>query len=194
VLRILAGIYKAQKLLPPPPGSRTRPVTARVKKSLFDMLGERLVDAAVVDLYCGTGSMGLEALSRGAQACWFAERDRKVLARLRRNIAKLGAAERCTVWPGDLTADLARRLDETGRRVDVAFVDPPYATARGWSWPGAESTIFAPLSRGLADDGIVALRLPADVEPPEGLARLAVRRVRRYGEMVLVLLEPARAS
>ena len=63
---ILAGKYKGRKLLPPPPGSVTRPVTGLVKKSLFGMLGVRVEDAVVVDLFCGTGTMGLEALSQGA--------------------------------------------------------------------------------------------------------------------------------
>ena len=85
-MRILAGEYKGRKLLPPPGRAQTRPITGSVKKSLFDMLGVRLVDAIVVDLYCGTGTIGLEALSRGAARCYFAERDRAVLERLRRNI------------------------------------------------------------------------------------------------------------
>ena len=85
-MRILSGMYKGHRLLSPPPGRATQPVTGRVKKSLFVMLGGRLEGAAVVDLYCGTCSMGLEALSRGARACWFAERDRRTVARLRRNI------------------------------------------------------------------------------------------------------------
>ncbi|HUT01261.1 MAG TPA: RsmD family RNA methyltransferase [Phycisphaerae bacterium] len=193
-MRILSGKYKGHKLLPPPPGSPTRPITGRVKKSLFGMLSGRLVDAAVVDLYCGTGSMGLEALSRDARACWFAERDRRVLGRLRRNIEALGAAAACTVWAGDLTRGLARRLDEIDTAVDVAFVDPPYAAARRWSWPAAESTIFAPLAEHLARDGVVALRLPRGAEPPEALGGLALRRTRRYGEMVLALLEHREAE
>ncbi len=188
-MRILSGKYKGRKLLPPPPGSSTRPVTGRVKKSLFDMLGGRVVDAVVVDLYCGTGSLGLEALSRGARSCAFAERDRRVLARLRRNIEAAGAAEVCSVWPGDLTKGLARRLGEVGAPVDVAFVDPPYAAARRWPASAAASRIFMPLAEHLADGGVVALRLPREIEPPEVAGRLVVRRRKRYGEMILALLE-----
>jgi 16S rRNA (guanine966-N2)-methyltransferase len=185
---ILAGKYKGRKLLSPPPGSSARPITGRVKKSLFDMLGGRVVGAAVVDLYCGTGSLGLEALSRGARRCAFAERDRRVLARLRRNIEAVGAAEACTVWEGDVTRGLLRRLGEVGEAVDVAFVDPPYAAARRWSWPAAAGKIFAPLAEHLAEDGVVALRLPREVAVPEALGCLVTRRRKRYGEMVLALL------
>jgi len=192
-MRILAGTHKGRKLLSPPGRSRTRPITGAVKKSLFGMLGDRVRGAAVVDLYCGTGTLGLEALSRGARACWFVERSGEVLRRLRRNIEALGLADCCTVWPGSVTVALARRLGELTGGVDLAFVDPPYAAARRWSWPGAVDTIFSPLARRLAPGGVVVLRLPRQVEPPEVLGELAVQRLRRYGEMVLALLGPTEA-
>jgi 16S rRNA (guanine966-N2)-methyltransferase len=192
-MRILSGKYKGRKLLPPPPGSTTRPITGAAKKSLFDMLAGRLQDAVVVDLYCGTGSMGLEALSRGARACAFAERDRAVLGRLRRNIEAVGAEAACTVWPGDVTRGLGERLARIGCPVDVAFVDPPYAAARKWSWQAAERTIFTPLAERLADEGRVVLRVPGDVDVPAELAGLGAARTRRYGSMVLALLGRAKA-
>jgi len=193
-MRILAGQHKGRKLLPPPAGSETRPITGAAKKSLFDLLGGRVEGAAVVDLYCGTGSLGLEALSRGARACWFAERDRRVLGRLRRNIEAVGAGERCTVWAGDVTRGLARRLGEIDGAVDLAFVDPPYAAARGWSWPGVVDTIFEPLGGRLAADGVVVLRLPGDTEAPAPLGPLVALRRRRHGQMVLVLLGRMKAT
>ena len=193
-MRILAGEYKGRTLLSPPSGSVTRPITGRVKKSLFDMLGDRLLDAAVVDLYCGTGSMGLEALSRGARACWFAERDRRVVSRLRRNIEAVGAGEICGVWPGDATKRLAERLAEVDGPVDVAFVDPPYAAARRWSWDAVAEAIFRPLAERLADDGLVVLRLPAGVELPERVGGLTVVRVRLYGDMALAMLRREEAA
>lgn len=187
-MRILSGRYKGRRLLSPPSGSEARPITGRVKKSLFDMLGERLAGSAVLDLYCGTGTMGLESLSRGARRCWFAERDKRVVSRLRRNIEALGAAGACTVWQGDVTRRLVGWLGEVDEAIDVAFVDPPYAAARRWSWSAVASTIFSPLTRRLAGDGRVVLRLPADAECPEQLGALVVRRRRRYGEMALALL------
>ncbi len=193
-MRILSGKHKGRRLLPPPPGSATRPITGAAKKSLFGMLGGRVEGALVVDLYCGTGSLGLEALSRGARWCAFAERDRSVLARLRRNIEAIGAADRCAVWAGDVTKHLAGRLAGLDAAVDLAFVDPPYATARRWSWPVAGSRIFAPLASRLAEQAPVVLRLPAGAEPPEGLGGLAVRRTRTYGDMVLALLGRAEAT
>jgi len=193
-MRILAGLYKGRKLLPPPTSSQTRPITGAAKKSLFDLLGGRLEGAAVVDVYCGTGTLGLEALSRGARACWFAERDRKVIERLRRNLEAVGAAGRCTVWPGDAARFLGRRLGEIGGPVDVAFVDPPYAAARQWSWPRQVGTIFGPLAGHLAAEGVVVLRVPAGAEPPDPLGPLAVARRKRFGEMLLLLLGRSKAE
>jgi len=187
-MRILAGEYKGRKLLPPPGRAQTRPITGSVKKSLFDMLGDRLIGAVVVDLYCGTGTIGLEALSRGAARCCFAERDRAVLARLRRNIEAVGAGDRSAVWAGDVARGLTRRLTGVGGAVDLAFVDPPYAQARQWSWEQVGRTIFAPLAEHLADDGRVVLRLPGKVECPATLKGLEIVRERKYGDMALALL------
>ncbi len=187
-MRIVAGAYKGRKLLSPPAGAQTRPITGLAKKSLFDTLGPRLADAAVVDLYCGTGSMGLEALSRGAEACWFAEKDRRVLERLRRNIEAVGAEGCCTVWPGDVSRRLDERLAAVGRAVDVAFVDPPYAAARAWSWARAERAVFAPLAGRLAADGVAVVRVPADAVPPAWPADLTETARKTFGEMVIAIL------
>jgi 16S rRNA (guanine(966)-N(2))-methyltransferase RsmD len=187
-VRILAGAYKGRKLLSPPGRGKTRPITGYVKKSLFDQLGGRLADAAVADLYCGTGTLGLEALSRGAASCCFAERDRAALSRLRRNIEALGVAGRCTVWAGDVTSRLATRLDGAGGAFDVVFIDPPYAAAQAWSWERQAERVFAPVASHLAAGGVAVLRLPTGVEAPETLGPLAVARRRDYGDMVVLML------
>ena len=195
-MHIEAGLYKGRALLGPPAGSVTRPITGRAKKSLFDTLTDWMPGAVVADLYCGTGSMGLEALSRGARLVALAEKDHRVLARLRRNIETLGAAGACRVWPGDVTRGLTRRLDGLGEPIDVAFVDPPYAAVRKWNWPAAERMVFAPLADHLADDGVVVLRMPDNAPLPKAagsaeeiaLAGLACRRVKTFGDMVLALL------
>lgn len=187
-MRILAGAHKGRKLLSPPRQATTRPITGGVKKSLFGMLGEHLAGAVVVDLYCGTGTLGLEAISRGAARCYFAESDRAVLGRLRRNIEAVGAGGACVVWAGDITRRLPSRLAEAGAAVDVAFIDPPYAAARKQSWPDVVRKLLAPLAESLARGGLVVLRLPRDVEPPAQVKGLEIVRARRYGEMTLTLL------
>jgi 16S rRNA (guanine(966)-N(2))-methyltransferase RsmD len=194
MLRILAGLYKGRNLLPPPGKSPTRPITGAVKKSIFDILAGWLPDSTVVDLYCGTGTLGIEALSRGARRCFFADRDKPVLARLRRNLETVGAIDRCTIWGGDIPARLAVWLGGLDGSVDVAFVDPPYEQTRRWDWREVAETVFDPLSGSLAPDGLVMLRLPGDVEPPERIGRLVPRRIQRYGDMTVMLMAVAESS
>ena len=93
-MHLHAGRFKGRVLLGPPAGSSTRPITGLAKKSLFDTLADWMPEAVAVDLYCGTGSMGLEALSRGARRVAFGEMDRRVLERLRRNIDAIGRSRR----------------------------------------------------------------------------------------------------
>ncbi len=190
MIRILAGEFKGRKLLAPPTKAVTRPITSAARKSLFDMLASRLEDATVLDLFCGTGTLGIEALSRGARACRFAESDRAVVSRLRRNLRDLGLADRSGVWSGDVLRRLGPQLGTLERGVDLAFVDPPYAALRRWDWLKVERRLFAPLAGALSADGLVVLRAPDDAELPERLGGLEVRRRREYGQMVVALMGP----
>ena len=187
-MRILAGKYKGRVLLPPPPNAQTRPITGRAKKSLFDTLGAYLDEAVVLDLYSGTGTMGIEALSRGAAWCVFAEMDRTVVARLRRNIEACGADGVSEVWCGNIHATLRPRLARLDRTVDVAFVDPPYADTRRWDWSKTEASLFAPLADKLADDGLIVLRTPKGLEVPTTVAGLTEMRAKQYGSMIITML------
>jgi 16S rRNA (guanine966-N2)-methyltransferase len=190
-MRIQSGEFRGRKLLSPPRAG-TRPITGLAKKSLFDTLGGRLMDAVVLDLYCGTGTIGLEALSRGARLCCFAERDRAVLQRLRRNIEELGAASRAITWQGDVTRRLRYWLDTLDEAIDVAFVDPPYAAARRWDWRQVEHKIFAPLTRQMATDGTVVLRVPGNADAPDAFGELELQREKVYGDMHMRLYAPSR--
>ena len=188
-MRIISGQYRGRRLLPPP-GRVTRPMTDRVKESLFSTIAGWLDGAAVADLFCGTGTAGLEALSRGAAHVWFADRDREALDRLRRNIAMLDAAGRSTVWAGDIGRRLAGWLAGLQRPLDVVLVDPPYPMARQWlaeasDRAAVERAVFEPLAAALAPDGIVVLRTPADTEGPQRLGTLQRRRHRVYGSTAL---------
>ncbi len=184
-MRIQAGLYKGRKLLSPPGTAETRPMTGSVKKSLFGMLQPWMDGAVVLDLYSGTGTMGLEALSRGAARCCFADKDRSVIERLNRNINDFGVDEQCTVWAGDIVARLAAWTGVLDQKVDVAFVDPPYAHARTWDWDEVAAKIFVPLAGCLASDGRVVLRTPEKVNVPEQLGGLTVVRAKDYGQMVV---------
>jgi 16S rRNA (guanine966-N2)-methyltransferase len=125
-VRIIAGEHRGRKLLPPE-GDVTRPITDRVKQSLFDILTPLLPEARVYDCFAGTGSMGLECLSRGAARATFFEADRSAVKRLKQNIATMRVGDACEVVPGNLFAwfESSRKLPED-RRIDVIFLDPPY--------------------------------------------------------------------
>ena len=99
VVRIIAGEFRRRKLLASP-GLTTRPITDRVKETLFERIGDELVDRKVADVFAGTGSLGLEALSRGAKSVVFIESDRRAFELLEQNVATLGVQDR-----GALLAD-----------------------------------------------------------------------------------------
>jgi 16S rRNA (guanine966-N2)-methyltransferase len=191
-VRIIAGQFKGRKLLSPR-GLNTRPITSKVKTALFNILGQAVEAAVVVDVFAGTGSIGLEALSRGASRCYFAERDHAALERLRRNIESLGLADRCKIWPGDVLRTLRRKLEAAPERLDLAFVDPPYRLPAGWRWEEATDKLFAPLGRALAAGGTVVLRCKRNTVVPAALGPLCVRRRRDYGKMSLIFLSPREA-
>ncbi len=99
-MRIIAGEFGGRRILPPPTEA-TRPITDRAKQSLFDALGDRVEGANVLDAFAGTGSMGLECVSRGARRVVFVERDRGALLCLRKNVEALGIAGQSVVLPID---------------------------------------------------------------------------------------------
>ncbi|MGC9454666.1 MAG: RsmD family RNA methyltransferase [Phycisphaerae bacterium] len=183
---ILAGILKGRKLRSPLRG-HARPITASVKKSLFGMLGENLSGLRVADLFCGTGTLGLEALSRGAEWCGFADRDGSAIRRLRANITDCEVERQTSVWRGDVTARLPDWLTQASQPIDLAFVDPPFADAQSWDWRRIADSLFSPLAEHLSPKGLVVLRLPKKLTPPENLGGLRLDRMRTYGSMGVAL-------
>lgn len=184
-MRIISGELRHRRILSPP-GLTTRPIPDRVKLALFNILTGRMEQATVLDLYCGTGSMGLEALSRGAKLCAFAESDRVVLGLLRQNIQTFGLGDRSRVWAGDIMDCLGGWLAELPGEIDVAFVDPPYTDSAGWDWAKISLELFDPLAGRLASDGIIMLRCQRNILPPDALGMLKQSDRRDYGGMSLI--------
>ncbi len=118
-MRVIAGSAGGRRLQGPP-GLDTRPMMDRVKEALFSSLGARVVDARVLDLYAGSGALGIESLSRGAASVTFVEKGRAALTTLKANLEALGFDGR--VVAGDVGAFLAAAVDS----FDLVFVDPPY--------------------------------------------------------------------
>ncbi len=124
VMRIIAGEFKGRKLQPPP-GARVRPTADRVREAWFNILEPALPGASVLDLFAGSGALGLEALSRGARHADFVENASRSLRVLRANVTSLGVGDRVTIHRSNAVR-FADRLRE--RSYDVAVADPPYAT------------------------------------------------------------------
>lgn len=125
-MQIVAGKYRHRKL-ESNPGETTRPITARVKVALFDRLEPELQEARVADVFSGTGTIGFEALSRGAASVVFIESDRRAFERLRRNVASLKAEPETLCWQCDVSKCSFRpKGGERFLPFDVVFFDPPY--------------------------------------------------------------------
>jgi 16S rRNA (guanine966-N2)-methyltransferase len=130
-MRIIAGEFRGRHLVGPP-DRNTRPMLDRVREALFSTLAERTEGARVLDLFAGTGSLGLEALSRGARQARFVERDRRVLERLADNVQSLDLQERVLTTRGDALRPSNWSLGDAGSdaRPDLVFMDPPYPLLR----------------------------------------------------------------
>lgn len=122
-MRIIAGTLKGRRLAGPP-SDGVRPTTDGLRETLFNILAARVPGARVLDAYAGTGSVGLEALSRGASAVTFVERDRRTLAVLRRNVETCAVTAQSSILCGDFLD--ARAQHTTHGPFDIVFVDPPY--------------------------------------------------------------------
>jgi 16S rRNA (guanine966-N2)-methyltransferase len=129
-LRVVAGTFKGRRLAAPR-GRRTRPTADRVREALFSMLGD-VGGARVLDLYAGSGALGIEALSRGADSAVFVERDAQAVAAIERNLAAVG------VEANVVRQDVARFLARADGAFDLVFCDPPYDSAAGLAGPLAE--------------------------------------------------------
>ncbi len=137
-MRVVAGELRGRKILAPE-GNTTRPTTDMAREAIFNALTSlnAIVDARVLDLFAGSGALGIEALSRGAKHCTFIERDRDALKTLQDNIKKLGLDDRATVIRGDALIAAAKVAD-----IDLVMVDPPYEYL---DWQGLLTNITAPL-------------------------------------------------
>lgn len=129
-MRLTGGASRG-KVLSTPSGNKTRPTDARTREMLFNMLGAAVVDARVLDLYAGSGAVGLEALSRGAASCVMVEQSKPVAALIRRNLENCGYCEQGEVWPCSVTVAL-RKLTALSREFDLIFADPPFHDAKEW--------------------------------------------------------------
>jgi 16S rRNA (guanine966-N2)-methyltransferase len=179
-MRVIAGSARGLRLAAPR-DPKTRPISDKVKESLFGAIGSRVVNARVLDLYAGSGAVGIEALSRGAAQATFVERGRPAVAVIRENLERTGLGDHAEVHALAVEAFLER---EPAQPWDVAILDPPYA----------ERTLDVPLERlrpHLAPGALVVVKHFWRTPVP-ATGGLVVTRGRRFGETALTFLEVER--
>ncbi|MGH3065382.1 MAG: 16S rRNA (guanine(966)-N(2))-methyltransferase RsmD [Gaiellaceae bacterium] len=167
-MRIVAGSRKGHRIVAPK-GVVTRPTSDRVREAAYSLIGP-VDDATVLDLFAGSGAMGLEALSRGAASCVFVERDRGACQVIRANLEKLRLVEAATVANRDVVAAL-REERSRARRHDLVFVDPPYDEWATFAAPLAEL-----VPEVLEESGVAVVETSAKVEPELPLDLVTSRR------------------
>jgi 16S rRNA (guanine(966)-N(2))-methyltransferase RsmD len=176
-VRIIAGALKGRRLVTPT-WEGLRPTSDKLRETLFNILGARTDGAHLLDLFAGTGAVGLEALSRGAARVVGIESDPRAVALIGRNLAACGAAADYTIHSGDVLTALATL--RPARAFDIVFLDPPYAFTR-------TRDVLAAAATHLSPEGVLVLERATRVEPdvPDALARL---RDVRSGDSSLTLL------
>ena len=174
-MRVVAGTLRGRPIVAPE-GEGTRPTTDRAREATFNSLVSlgAVEDAKVIDLFAGSGAMGIEALSRGAASCAFLERDRKALDSIRHNIKTLQLIDNTTVLSGDVMTNVVAL-----RNVDLVLADPPYDFDR-WA------DLLTVLNLVMAPGGVVVTESAREIQPPKGWEAI---RSKRYGRAWVAFLQ-----
>jgi 16S rRNA (guanine966-N2)-methyltransferase len=178
-VRVIAGSEKGKKLKAPPKTRGVRPLTDQAKEALFNILGEKVVDSTLLDLFAGTGAVGIEALSRGAKIAIFVELHRPVSALIRENLTLTGFLDRSEIYVVDVMRAL-NLLGSKGAKFDVVFLGAPYDS------PVLEKALIK-LSEleMLNPDGLIIAEHRKQHMIAESYGRYIKCRDARYGETVL---------
>ena len=178
----MGGEHRSRVLRTPPGADVTRPMTGRVKESIFNILRGWFDDAVVLDLFAGVGTMGLEAMSRGARAAVLVERDRDVIGCLEENIRALHLEGKAFAVQADALSPAA--LADLPGKVTVAFMDPPYPMAEQASGRRKILEQCARIRGVMAERGWLLLRLPYELPAEErALAGFDGPEIRSFGDM-----------
>lgn len=183
-MRVIAGTARGRKLSAVA-GDTTRPITDRAKEALFSILGPEIADAALLDLFAGTGSVGIEALSRGAASCTFVENNSTALDTIRRNLDHTALADHARI----VRADVFQFLTRPATPYDILYVAPP-------QYKGSARRVIEQLdasSDWIAPGGVVIAQIHPREEEALPLQRLVVTDKRKYGS-VLLLFHRVRGS
>ena len=179
-MRVVAGSLRGRTIVAPL-GESTRPTTDRARQATFNALESlgAVEDSTVLDLFAGSGALGIEALSRGASSCTFVERDRTALEAIRHNVSRLGVADRAKVVAGDVLTSLPAQ-----HGFDLVLADPPYGYA-GWE------RLFDSVARVLSADGVLVVEADREFADLEGWDTI---RSKRYGRAWISFLRRSEAD
>ena len=174
-MRVITGQARGRKLISPE-GYDVRPTTDKVKESIFNIIQFQLADAVVLDLFAGSGQLGIEALSRGAAKAVFVDSSRKSLEVVKKNIELCRFQSVSRTFLGDASAFLRA----TAEKFDVVFLDPPYHN-------NLCVTALGLLDGAVNDDAIIICETQNDEELPESIGRFTVERVYTYSSIKLTV-------
>ena len=183
-MRIISGSMRGTKLFTLEGMDVTRPTLDRVKESLFNILNFKLKDAIVLDLFAGSGSLGLESISRGAKKSYFCDASRNAIKVINQNIEKTRCQEKATVINKDYKRALME-FKEKNIKFDIVFLDPPYKTNYN-----IETVKFFEEFNLLNEDGIIVIETDIEKEVLEELKDFSVDiyDVRKYGRVSLIFI------
>jgi 16S rRNA (guanine(966)-N(2))-methyltransferase RsmD len=180
-MRVISGKAKGRKLKVPrlDRGRRVRPLTDQVKEALFNILGPKVPESYFLDLFAGTGAVGIEALSRGAKLAIFVELDRKVIGTIRENLELTGLFDSAEIYSLDVLRAI-KALDKKGSKFDIVFIGAPYGS------PVLEQALELLSTTGLINmGGVVVAEHRNKHEIAEAFNELKKFRDARYGDTVL---------
>jgi 16S rRNA (guanine966-N2)-methyltransferase len=180
-MRVIAGQFRS-RTLHAPQGLDTRPTSDRLRETLFNILAPRMENAVFLDLYAGSGAVGIEALSRGAHEAVFVERAEVAMKAIRGNLAVLGIKGGYALEARSVSSAL-KRLAESGRKADIVFLDPPYAEVKEYEL--ALGLLGGDCRSVLAGQAIVVAEHEKRRELEERFGGLARYRVVKQGDAAL---------
>jgi len=183
VMRIISGTSKGRRLTRPR-GQALRPTSDRVKESIFNILGEEVEGKTVLDLFAGTGNLGIEALSRGAKKAFFVEKERQALRLIQKNLVQCGMRGQAEILPKDASRAIGI-LNQTGESFDLILMDPPYEKGL------IQKTLMKLQSHKIYHEGSILVIEHDRREPlPETIKGWDLLRQRAIGDTLISFLTP----
>lgn len=183
-MRVIAGKARGRKLQAPP-GMKTRPITDMIKEALFNILGTKVPNSVFLDLYAGSGSVGIEALSRGAAKAVFVDNDHQAVRVLKQNLAKCDLQGE--IYRNDVF-DFLKRMVRHQLSFDIIYADPPFTQEALF-----ERTLYSlDNNQLLKTGGVIIIRVPRNIELPAEMMWIEMERKKIYGESALYFYHSAK--